>query len=130
MEDDQTDGTGGGAVNIFADVITVEGNPAAPLSCLGFSSNLVSLSGTISANGGDGETPGTGGGAGGSVVLHAPEVMVSAQGVLAALGGKGACVPNCLACNEATRQCESCTNNFFWVEFNCLSDCADSNNRR
>ena len=32
------------------------------------------LIGTISANGGDGETPGTGGGAGGAVVLNAPDV--------------------------------------------------------
>ena len=88
------------------------------------------VSGTISANGGDGETPGTGGGAGGSVVIDAAIVTVSSQGVLAALGGKGACVPNCLQCNENTRRCESCTNNYFWVEFNCLSDCQDANNRR
>ena len=54
---------------------------------------------------------------------------MSSQGVLAALGGKGACVPHCLSCDANTRRCLSCTDSYYWVEYNCLSDCSNAGNR-
>ena len=53
MTEGQTDGAGGGVINLFA-------------------SGQILLDGDVKASGGDAITPGTGGGSGGSVVIEAP----------------------------------------------------------
>lgn len=56
MVDGQTDGKGGGVLNLFAEY-------------------EILIDGSVQANGGDGITPGAGGGSGGSVVVSAPIIQ-------------------------------------------------------
>ena len=55
--------------------------------------------------------------------------FLSGFGTVGAQGGAGAPVPHC---NKVTtgQKCEECKDSYYWVEFNCVADCQDPENRR
>ncbi|XP_077861760.1 LOW QUALITY PROTEIN: uncharacterized protein LOC100369350 [Saccoglossus kowalevskii] len=103
----QATGSGGGTIQLIADVIIVDG--------------------VITSDGGTSDQPGNGGASGGSI--HIQSDILSGTGEMSSNGGDGACVLHCNKCNEH-RECLECTDYKYWRDYNCIDDCDDYHNRR
>ncbi|XP_070535277.1 uncharacterized protein [Ptychodera flava] len=89
--------------------------------------DMMTIDGTIMANGGTSDQPRNGGASGGSINLHTD--IFAGSGKIISNGGDGACVPHCSVC-DSERRCLQCTDYKYWRDSNCINDCNHSYNRR
>ncbi|XP_033745591.1 uncharacterized protein LOC117331105 [Pecten maximus] len=88
--------------------------------------HLMEIDGSVTANGMDAESGSQGSGAGGSILLEALHFL--GTGTISANGGGGGVVPNCNS-YDSERRCLQCNSGYFWVQYNCVSDCQSQNSR-